>query len=447
MLATLALSVAIARILGDSAFGEYVSVWALVMILTTIGHMGTDSIVVREIAKDTTRARDLVSNAITMRLCLSLLAYGGAVAVAALMKPGHSFVGYVSIAGLILLVSWHSLLATYFEATLRIGTHTLITTGCIYLTLLFTLLVLFLKPSLGCVLWAAVLANSLILIVAYMLLPRHVQPRLGRSFNTMKNILSASWPLGGNMFLILIGGRLAHLILLKTKGPLAAGDYGAAVRISESLTIIPQAFMLSVFPVMSFCRSNEPARFEDIYRKSLKYMSEIALFLALLLAFYSERVLKLLYGQDFVEAAAALGILAWLMFFVFIGNVNSSAAIAEDRQKSFLGVGMLTVGPYVVLNFVLIQRYNLVGAALALLLQQVVFYVTLLTIPSTRKYTIASATSAFKPIVAIGCAALFLYKVEIPLAPLAAFVIYLSLLCITGSINKEDRDLLLKMLR
>ena len=447
MVATLALSIAIKRVLGGSAYGQYVSVWALIMILNVVAHMGTETIVVRESARDLGRVPELVSSAITIRLVLALLAYAGVIGVAVLMKEGHAFVGYVAIAGLSFLAWGHSLIATYFEATLRIGTRTLLVTGCVFLTLALTMIVLFLKMGLGAVFWAAVLANVVTLVVTYLLVCRDFRPTLGRNLAVMKNMLLASWPLAGSMFHLLVARYLGQLILLKMKGDAVVGGYGAAVRITDSLGVIPQALMLSVFPLMSFYHSSEPGRFGAIYRQSLKYMSVIALPLALLLSFYSEQILRVSYGEDFVFAAGAFAIRAWFLFFIFIGSVNYGAIVVENRQKTVLAVDVCMLIPTVVLYLALIARYGIVGAALAEMVRQVVYYVALLMVPSTRKYTLTSVAASFRPILAAGCAAACMYWVAAPVGLLVALPVYVSVLWLLRTIHKEDRDLLLKVIR
>ena len=297
------------------------------------------------------------------------------------------------------------------------------------------------------VLSGAVLANVVTLIVACLLVCRHFRPRLGRDLPAMRGILSESWPLAGLMFLMMLAARLDLLMVLKIKGASVAGYYGASLRIAESLTVIPQAFMLSVFPLMSFYYSSERARFEDIYRRSLKYMSMISLPMVLLVSFYSRPILRLSYGEDFMEGAAALAFLAWVMFFSFTGSVNFSAIVVESRQKAFLGLSVYMVLVSIVLNCLLIPRYSLTGAAVAAVLRQIVLYATMLLIPSMRKYTVATVTASLRPVLAVGSAAACLYGVKPPLGVLLALPVYVLVLWLVRGIHKEDRELLLKVIR
>ena len=446
MVATLALSICIVRVLGEAAYGQYASVWALILILGVVASMGTDTIVVRESAKDLARAPELVSNTITLRLVLAGLAYTIAIIAALLMKTDPAFVRYVAIAGLALFASWYLLIATYFEATLRIGTRTLITVGATYLTLALTLVILLLQGGLDIILWGAVFVAFVTLIVAYAFVCRHFRPTLGRNIAVMKEILSASWPLAGVMFVVMLVTRIDQLMLLKMKGASVAGYYAASTRIAESVAVVPHAFMLSIFPLMSFYHSRDPARFGDVYSKSLKYVSVIVLPLALLLSFYPKPILRLCYGQHFVQGAPALAILAWRVFFVFIGSVNSGAIIVENRQRIFLFLGSILVPPFIAVNFLLISRYGLTGAAAAAVLHQIVSYLVLLFIPSMRKYTLAPAIAAFRPILAVGCAAAVMYWLRTPAGSALALALYAIVLAATRVFDKEDRDLVLRVI-
>lgn|GEM_PF-1399201 len=446
VVAILALNIAIARVLGDAAYGQYASVYALVAIGGVIANMGIESIVVRESAKNLSRAPELISNSITLRLVLGTFAYAIAVAAAMLMKPDTAFVRYVAIGGLVLFASWYVLMATYFKATLRIGTHTLITVGSVYVSLAVTLVVLFLKGGLDGILWGSVLATCIMLIVVYALVSSHFRPKLGRNFTVMKQVLSASWPLAAMMFMIMLVGRIDQLMLLKMKGASIAGHYGASTRIAESLAIIPQSFMLSMFPLMSFYHSGQPARFANVYGKSLKYMSTIVLPLALFLSFYSRPVLDLCYGEEFVRGAPALAILAWRTFFLFVGSVNSAAIVVENRQRIFMTVGVAMVPPFIAVTFLLIWRYGLIGAAAATVVHQVMSYLVMLVVPSMRKYVIAAVSASWRPILAIGCAAVVVYWMQSLTGSVLALAVYALALAALRVFDREDWDLLLKVI-
>ena len=176
-------------------------------------------------------------------------------------------------------------------------------------------------------------------------------------------------------------------------------------------------------------------------------MSIIILRVALLISFYSRPILKLFYGENFMEGAPALAFLAWSMFFQFIGSVNFSTIGAESRQKVFLVLSVYMVLVAIVLNSLLIPRYSLTGAAVAAVMRQIVFYTTMLFIPSMRKYTVATVIASLRPLLAVGCAAASLYWVGPPIGVLLAIPVYLLVLWLLRAIDREDRGLLLRSIR
>jgi O-antigen/teichoic acid export membrane protein len=443
--ALLVLNILVARGLGDSAYGQYVSVYALLMIFTVLANMGTETIVVRESAKDLSRVRELVSSAITLRICLAAVAYACLLVTSSVMKPDPAFVRYAAIGGLTLFVSWYVLLSAYFEATLRVGTYTIITVGSTYVTLVLTSVVLGLNGGLEAIMWIAVVAVCTTLVVAYLLVRRHFRPTLGRNLAVMKEVMSASWPLAAMAFSIIVAARIDLLMLLKMRGAAAAGYYGAATRITESFAVVPQAFMLSIFPLMSYHYARETARFGDVYKKSLKYLSVIVLPLALMLSFYSKPLLRL-WGEHFTQAGPALAVLAWRLFFIYLTSVNYARIIVEGRQKIFLSVGLLLLPFAVALNLVLISRYGLIGAAAAGTLHQILAYAVLLLIPSMRQYTVALVAASWRPILAIGCAGAVMYWTQTIAGSVLALAVYMLALIALRVFDREDQDLLVKVI-
>ena len=64
-----------------------------------------------------------------------------------------------------------------------------------------------------------------------------------------------------------------------------------------------------------------------------------------------------------------------------------------------------------------------------------------------RKYAIATVTASLRPILAVSCAAACLYGLKPPLGVLLALPVYVFVLWLVRGIHKEDRDLLLKVIR
>jgi PST family polysaccharide transporter len=139
-------------------------------------------------------------------------------------------------------------------------------------------------------------------------------------------------------------------------GDKAVGVYSAAVRVSEVWYFIPTTIVASVFPAILKARNSS----EEQYYKKLQHLFDLMLWLsigiALPMTFLSESVIKILFGETYLDASSILSIHIWASVFVFF---------AENRQ--ILSFQRTTIGALanVILNFLFIPQFQAVGAATA----------------------------------------------------------------------------------
>lgn len=96
----------------------------------------------------------------------------------------------------------------------------------------------------------------------------------------------------------------------------------------------------------------------------------LALAIAIPITILSDWIIVLLYGAPYAEAADVLKIHVWSGIFVFMGYVFHKYLIAENWTtlaflRTFYGAIL-----NLVLNFILIPKIGILGAALATLLSQ-----------------------------------------------------------------------------
>lgn len=94
----------------------------------------------------------------------------------------------------------------------------------------------------------------------------------------------------------------------------------------------------------------------------------MAIAIALPMTFLSDWVIHFLYGEQFSQAGSVLMIHIWAGVFVFLGVASGKWFTAENLQmlsfwRTFNGMVI-----NVVLNFVLIPKYGVQGAAVATLI-------------------------------------------------------------------------------
>jgi PST family polysaccharide transporter len=175
---------------------------------------------------------------------------------------------------------------------------------------------------------------------------------------------------------IMIYMKIDQIMLGQMLGDDAVGIYSAAVRVSEVWYFIPMMILASVFPSVLEAKKHDQTHY--IQRLQLLYnlMVWLSVAIAIPMTFLSTPIIIALFGQAYAQSGQVLAIHIWASVFVFLGVASSQWFIAENRQilsfqRTALGA-VINIG----LNFVLIPKFGVVGAAYATVFSQA--YVCLL---------------------------------------------------------------------
>jgi len=189
--------------------------------------------------------------------------------------------------------------------------------------------------------------------------------KLSASFSRAKELLADSWSLILSAFAISIYMKIDQIMLGQMIGNESVGIYSAAVRISEVWYFIPLAIIGSVFPSIMKAKMECERKYKMRMQQLFDAMVWLSLLVCFPLAFSSEYIVVLLFGELYQEAGLVLAIHVWASLFVFLGVATSRWLIAENRQ--ILNLQRTTIGAIanIILNYVLIPRYGAVGASIA----------------------------------------------------------------------------------
>jgi O-antigen/teichoic acid export membrane protein len=192
-----------------------------------------------------------------------------------------------------------------------------------------------------------------------------------------KNLLKAGLPLMfSSFFTSLILGNVPILYLKHLNDDYYAAIFSVAYSIASLFTFITVVITSSLAPAITRSKLSD----DYIYRERIldlnRFLVLIAVFISLLMAVISDKVIIRLYGTDYKEASAILKILIWTNIFIFLGNASWQWYINENKQG--LALYRLAAGSFVMILFgyFLIKYYNALGASFAVLLSHfVAFYI------------------------------------------------------------------------
>jgi len=207
-------------------------------------------------------------------------------------------------------------------------------------------------------------------------------------------ILTEGWPLIFSSVFIMVYMRIDQIMLKEMINEASVGIYTSALRLSEVWYVIPTIITASVFPSLLKSKNNNN---QEQYLNRLQMLYElltlISVGVGLVVTFFGEQIIHLLYGQAYQGAAAILVIHIWSGVTVYQGVARGYWIVAENLQKYtiyYIGIaGIVNIA----LNFLLIPKMQGQGAALATLAANIM---GTLILPFFIKSTRISSVMLFK---------------------------------------------------
>jgi O-antigen/teichoic acid export membrane protein len=175
------------------------------------------------------------------------------------------------------------------------------------------------------------------------------------------------------------------------------GLYSAAVKLVDFWYLLPQTFMVNVFPVLSrsYAASQESKSSRAIQDRSIKYLMALSLPVAVGISFAAGPILNLLYGPEFVPAAPILQCASWTLPLASLNAVFWRILAARNEQDAIFRVQLISTSIRLACSYALTLLLGAFGAALSAVISLAVHNAILLNRvrqggTTLRPYRIAS---------------------------------------------------------
>ncbi len=169
-----------------------------------------------------------------------------------------------------------------------------------------------------------------------------------------------------NLFNVVIL-RIDQVLIRQLLDDTETGIYAAAATLSEAWYFLPGAFLTSLFPALVREHSqSRPAYFAKMQRLCSVFFY-IAVVVASTFYFLSDWAVPFLLGQEYVRSTGILVVHVWAGCFVFLGRPATKGLIIDNLNQYYLLVRLLAAGLNIGLNYLLIPKLGIIGAAYATL--------------------------------------------------------------------------------
>jgi O-antigen/teichoic acid export membrane protein len=365
VLALGAVSIAVlTRYLGPRDYGRLTLALMYMQLFAVLADVGIYTTVVREISRDPSRTAQLVGNALTLRLLLSIAMIALGAGVSLLLPYERDVRLAILLAGGPLLFGMlTSSLVTVLQSRLRMGRAVVgevVGRAC---ALGLTVLVAVLDLGFFAVLGAAAGGALANLFITWLLTRGLVSLRWRAEPAVWRPLLAASVPLGLALAINEIYFRADAVIISLSQPYEQVGLYTLAVRILEFALALGAIFLTTVFPLLSEAVAHDEPRARRVIQVSTDALVIAAAPLVAGGLVLSPQLVELAAGTDFADAADPLRILLVAGALSWVNGVFGFALVAKRRQAAALWLNLTALTFNVVLNLLLVPRYGIVVAA------------------------------------------------------------------------------------
>ena len=362
------------RYLGPERFGILSFVLSIVFLFGILSDLGLNAIVVREIIRHPGNENQILGSTFTLKLAGSLLAIALALSLSWVLVRDIDVVMLIFIISLQLIFQSFDTVDYYFQAHVQSKYSVYSKLISLSATTFFCLLFIYFKKSL---IWFAAIVPIEIAVARiavfcfYINISKNVTS-WSVSLDMIKDLLRKSWPLIVSGVAISVYMRIDQIMIRQLLGDSQVGLYSAAVRVSEALYFIPMVIMSSVFPAIVSSKMQS----EDLYYRRLQFVLGILLWMAVIVAVFISLFAKFIlvgfFGDAYLPAAGVLALHSWACIFVYLGVAGTRWLINENLQLFSMAYTTLGAICNIALNFLLIPRYSIYGAALATVIAQLI---------------------------------------------------------------------------
>lgn len=360
-----------ARYLGPSNYGLINYAASIVAFVTPFVQLGLGNIQVQEYVENPDEEGQILGTTLLLSLCSAVIGIIGVSAFAYIANAGENETILVcALYGTILFFQGAELIQFWFQAKYLSKYASIVSLSAFAVVSAYRIFLLVTEKS---IYWFA-LANSIdfaIILFALTIVYLKLGGRtLSFSVHVAKRMIAKSkYYIIANL-MIVIFTHTDRIMLKLMLDSASTGYYASASSCASMVNFVFAAIVDSARPTIfeKHKVSNEQFQQSVILLYSVIIYTTITFctFVTLL----AKPIILIIYGNEFLPSVAVLRVVVWFLPFSFIGNVRNVWVLAENKQKWIPIINISGAVANVVMNYMMIPVWGVIGAALASLITQ-----------------------------------------------------------------------------
>jgi len=209
------------------------------------------------------------------------------------------------------------------------------------------------------------------------------------------------------------------------------------------LVLIPAIFQNAIYPVTSRCftTSNKSLKFAS--ERFLNYMIIIGIPIGIGTTLLANKIILLIFGAEYAPSVIALQVLIWGLVFAFIEYPFDNLLSSINRQSIIAAEVGIAAILNLIMNFLLIPKYSLVGASASMTATWIFEFLFVYILTSKIGYNISNKATlnlilkASASGLIMGVSILY-FKVNLLIIVVLSSLIYFGVFYVIGGFDKYD---------
>lgn len=377
------------RLLQDTGYGQYTLITALVLLFGNVSDWGTNTIAVREAAKNSNKQQTIYANSLVLRVALSLISLVLFNLFISFNSDWKAILLPLSIGSLVLIpLSLKTSFNIIFQTRLKYGY--IVCSEIASSTALFIGVYFVTRQHGGLqeIIWIWFIAVLIAASVGFIFARRETKFNWQFDPKTIKALIKESLPAGALFILFSVYNRIDILILGHFHSSSDVGIYGLAYKIYEQLILVAAFFMNAVFPYLAReFASNKKDSLKKYYQKSFDILFIGSIVVCFVSFIFAPIIVQVLAPSNFLPSVTPLRILSLAFLVSYLNHLTGYSLIAFGKQRTSLLIALVALLFNVFANWLLIPNFSYMGAAwLTVATEGLVLLLSMLAVYKTVKY-------------------------------------------------------------
>ncbi len=446
------------RVLGPADAGSYANAIAVAGWFEIISNFGLNTLIIRDVSQDRSRASHYLLNTIVLRLSVSIVAGLPIFLYLWGVNLGSNPLGAEAVAAILLLMvgmifsgagqSFTGLFYAYETAETPAAIATITT----ILKVGFGVMALVFGYGFVGLAAVSIIVNIITLAILGFAAFRNFELRgpWTIDFPLQRIMVVQSYPLMLNHLLATVFFFIDVPLMRQINGDEAVGWYNSAFKWVNAVNVIPSFFTFALFPVISRQIQSDMEDARRTFRMSLKIMVLIALPIAAVTTLLAPLLIGVLGGPEYLpHGSLALQIVIWSIPIGWLNSVTNYMLIALGLERIQVRAFLAGVGFNFIANLLLLPQFSYVGAAITTIISEIILLVIFNVYLKQRMPAVRWLRLLWRPVLITAAMLAVMWlgaQIHLALAVGLGLLIYPAGLWLLRVFGEEERNILLSLL-